>query len=311
MPVPDLILDTDPGTDDAHALCMATLAGRLAAVTTVAGNVELAKTTANALFVLSEIGADVPVFAGAAAPLAQPFHGAPEIHGADGLGLVPRGPVRLAAAQGHAADAIVSLARARPGALTLVALGPLTNLALALHRAPDLPGLFRRCVVMGGAIRGAGNHTAFAEFNIASDPEAAEIVFSGWPGLTLVPWEAVLGLPVAEAEAEAMIGGPGRAAGLIRRINEAHRRNVGFADAGGAVLFPDPAAMAVALDPACIAERASHAIRVELAAGERRGETRVDWQDADIDGPRLEIVTRLDPARTRGLIRLDRRGGQT
>lgn len=299
------ILDTDPGIDDAHALCMAVQArgAQLAAVTTVAGNVGVQQTTANALFLLAELAAVVPVFAGAAAPLTEPFHGAPEIHGADGLGLVQRRPVRAKAEDLTAADAIVTLARARPGEVTLVALGPLTNLALALQQAPELPDLVHRCIVMGGAIQARGNFTPVAEFNIASDPEAAKIVFSAWPGLTLVPWEAVQDMPVTETEAEQLIAGPGRAADLIRRINAAHRQNVGFLDEGGSLLFPDPAAMAVALDATCIAERVAHAIRVELS-GERRGETQVDWLDNFSDLPKLEIVTRLNRDRTLELIRL-------
>ncbi len=95
--MPHLIVDCDPGIDDAHALAMALTKPdtQVAAVTTVAGNVDVGRTTANALFILSELGADVPVYAGATAPLVEPFHGAPEIHGADGLGLLPRDPPTL------------------------------------------------------------------------------------------------------------------------------------------------------------------------------------------------------------------------
>lgn len=301
-----LIVDCDPGVDDAHALAMALTRPdtEVAAVTTVAGNVEIEKTTANALFILSELGADVPVYAGATAPLVEPFHGAPEIHGADGLGLLPRVAPTLRARTDFAADAIVELARQRPRVLTLVALGPLTNVALALQRAPDLPELFLGCVVCGGAVHGRGNFTSVAEFNIASDPEAAEIVFSSWPGLTLVPWETVLGLPVAASEANLVTVGPSPAATLIRRINAAHSANVGFVDDGEGVLFPDQIAMAVALDARCIAEDSVHAIEVRLSAGGRRGETVVDWKNVTEGRPRHRIVTRLVRQRALGLIGL-------
>jgi purine nucleosidase len=304
--MPHLIVDCDPGVDDAHALAMALTRPdtQVAAVTTVAGNVDVEKTTANALFIVSELRAEVPVYAGAAAPLVEPFHGAPEVHGADGLGLLPRDAPILRAKAGFAADAIVELARQRPNVLTLVALGPLTNLALALQRAPDLPSLFRGCVVCGGAIQAKGNFTSFAEFNVASDPEAAEMVFSSWPGLTLVPWETVLGLPATAAEADLVTAGPSPAATLIRRINTAHSANVGFLDDSDGVLFPDQTAMAVALDARCIAEDSFHAIEVSLSSGDRRGETMVDWQNAREGRPRHRIVTRLDGQRTLKLIGL-------
>jgi len=178
-----IILDCDPGIDDALAIAFA--AGHpeieLAGITTVAGNVELAKTTANALAVASFVGAaSVPVTAGCAAPLLRPARHAGHVHGESGLGgaVLPR-PARPAAS-GHAIDFIISAIAAAPGEITLVATGPLTNVALALRREPRLASWVRDFVIMGGSA-GRGNVNHAAEFNMWADPEAAAVVFTaGW-----------------------------------------------------------------------------------------------------------------------------------
>jgi purine nucleosidase len=178
-----IILDCDPGIDDALAIAFA--AGHpdleFAGITTVAGNVELAKTTANALAVASFVGvASVPVTAGCPAPLLRPALDAGHVHGESGLGgaVLPR-PAR-GAADGHAIDFIIERTAAAPGEITLVATGPLTNIALALRREPRLPLWVRDFVIMGGSA-GRGNMTPAAEYNIWADPEAASVVFgAGW-----------------------------------------------------------------------------------------------------------------------------------
>src|SRR5215469_14122450 len=178
-----VVLDCDPGIDDALAIAFA--AGHpeieLAGITTVAGNVELAKTTANALAVASFVGAaDVPVTAGCAGPLLRPALHAGHVHGDSGLGGAVLPPPARAAARGHATDFIIDTIAAAPGEITLVATGPLTNIGLALRREPRLASWVRDFVIMGGSAS-RGNVTPAAEFNIWADPEAAAIVFSaGW-----------------------------------------------------------------------------------------------------------------------------------
>jgi len=178
-----IILDCDPGIDDALAIAFAAASPEvdLAGITTVAGNVGLAKTTANALAVTSFVGAaDVPVTAGCAAPLLRPALDAGHVHGDSGLGgaILPP-PARLAGEE-HATDFIIDTLAASPGKITLVATGPLTNIALALRRQPRLADWVRDFVIMGGSAS-RGNVTPAAEFNIWADPEAAAIVFSaGW-----------------------------------------------------------------------------------------------------------------------------------
>jgi len=191
-----IILDCDPGIDDALAIAFATAspAIELAGLTTVAGNVGLAKTTANALAVASFVGAGtVPVTAGCATPLLRPALDAGHVHGETGLGgaVLPT-PARRAE-DGHAIDFIIERTAAAPGEITLVATGPLTNIGLALRREPRLASWVKDFVIMGGsASRGNVNHAA--EFNIWADPEAASIVFgAGWPsGVRMIGLDVTL-----------------------------------------------------------------------------------------------------------------------
>jgi purine nucleosidase len=178
-----IILDCDPGIDDALAIAFATASPEidLIGLTTVAGNVSLDKTTANALAVASFVGAkDVPVTPGAAAPLLRPALPAGHVHGEGGLGGAVLPPPARAAEGGHAIDYLIDTIGAARGEITLVATGPLTNVGLALSREPRLATWVRDFVIMGGsASRGNVNHAA--EFNIWADPEAAAIVFrAGW-----------------------------------------------------------------------------------------------------------------------------------
>jgi purine nucleosidase len=178
-----IILDCDPGIDDALAIAFAHghPGIELTGITTVAGNVGLPKTTRNALAVADFVGAaPVPVTAGCGTPLLRPARDARDVHGETGLGgaVIPdsaRGP-----RDGHAVDFIIDAVCAAPGEITLVATGPLTNIALAVRKEPRLASRVREFVIMGGSA-GRGNVTPAAEFNIWADPEAASVVFgAGW-----------------------------------------------------------------------------------------------------------------------------------
>ena len=178
-----IILDCDPGIDDALAIAFAHghPGLELVGVTTVAGNVGLAKTTANALAVCEFIGAaGTPVTAGCAGPLLRPAFDARQVHGDSGLGGAVLRPAAARPAAGHAIDYIIDTVRAAPGEITLVATGPLTNIALAVRREPRLADWVREFVIMAGSA-GRGNVTPAAEYNIWADPEAAAAVFrAGW-----------------------------------------------------------------------------------------------------------------------------------
>jgi len=199
-----VILDTDPGVDDALALLY--LRARpdltLLAITTVFGNADVETTTRNALWLRERLGLSAPIYRGAAQPLNRPRGPSPvHVHGENGLGDIDlSGPSLPPPAPGAAHDRIVEIVRAHPGAVTLVAIGPLTNLALALRAAPDIASLVAGVTVMGGGFAN-GNVTPYAEANLHNDPEAAaEVLAAPWP-VTLVPLDATLPCVMSAAEA--------------------------------------------------------------------------------------------------------------
>jgi len=206
--VQKIIIDCDPGIDDALALAFA--AGHpdldLRGITTVAGNVGLDKTTANALRVRDFTGmTGVPVVAGCPAPLLRPPLHARDVHGDSGLGAASIPAASSGPAEGHAVDFLASVTAAEPGEITLIAVGPLTNVAVALRRYPELVSQVRNIVIMGGSA-GRGNVTPAAEFNIAADPEAAAIVFgAGWT-VTMVGLDVTLQARATAAVRDRMRG---------------------------------------------------------------------------------------------------------
>jgi len=275
------LIDTDTASDDAVALVMALRSEEAAvkAITVVAGNVSLEQGSRNARYTLELCGASVPVYEGAARPLLREAYSAQFFHGQDGLGDQGYPPPRTPAAKGHAVDAILETIRAHPG-LTVVTLGPMTNLALALLRAPEIAAEVGRCVVMGGAACTVGNVTPAAEYNIWCDPEAARICFRSGLPIEMVGWElcrgaAVLG-PSDIARCRAL-GTP--EAHFTVDCNatalEANRRLFGEDGIG----LPDPVAMAVALDPGVVTRRSRHAVDVECEGALTRGMTVVDQLD--------------------------------
>jgi len=297
-----LLIDTDPGVDDALAILMAHAHADVAGLTIAAGNVGLAHTVGNALKLVETLGARTPVFPGCPTPLVLPAADAAFVHGADGFGDAGYLPASGRAADEHAANAIVRLARERPGELTLVALAPLTNLALALRLDPELPSRFKRLVVMGGAVTGRGNIDRVpTEFNIGFDPEAAHVVFSTWPNFDLVDWEACVRHAMDFARFDAMLaGGNERArfyAAIVRKareFNAAHGR--------GGMIAADALAMAVALEPDIVRVAEERHVGIELTGTLTRGATVVDWEGRLGLPANARIVLEVDQKRFEALV---------
>jgi inosine-uridine nucleoside N-ribohydrolase len=262
MPTTPLLLDTDPGVDDAMALLFLHRhpEAELLGITTVFGNADVATTTRNALYLAERFGIAAPVACGAALPLVRPPRGAaPEVHGDDGLGNLeaPIAPTRKPDARA-AHRLIIDTLRARPGEVTIVAVGPLTNLALALADEPAITGLVREVVVMGGAFGThghGGNVSPVAEANAMCDPHAADAVFTApWP-VTIVGLDVTHQVLMDQAAFERLREQGGEEGAFIWA---ASRHYVGFY--GRAVGVPgcyvhDASAVACALAPQLFSTR--------------------------------------------------------
>ncbi|HEY0333924.1 MAG TPA: nucleoside hydrolase [Stenotrophomonas sp.] len=300
-----LLIDTDPGVDDALALLMAFNDDRheVVGLTIAAGNVGLAHTVRNALKLCEIAGReDVPVFAGSPDPLLHPAVDAAHVHGLDGFGDVGLAAATRAAESEHAALAILRLSHRHAGSLLLVALGPLTNLALAVKLDPTLPQRVARFVVMGGAINGHGNITPSAEFNIAFDPEAAHVVFTAFPRIELADWEATVahGLPHREVEQWLAVDSP-----RARFYEEISRKTrLWSEDSRGEHWYAaDALAMAWVLEPAGATAVESRPVQVELAGVHTRGSTVVDWNRQWGRPDNADLLIGYDQGRFEGLVR--------
>ncbi len=275
-----LVIDTDPGVDDAHAILMALAHPdvRVEALTTVAGNVSLDHTTANALKILDVAErSDIPVYAGAPRALLARNPFADYVHGQDGLGDSGWPESARSAEKEHAALALIRMANENPGELTLVAIGPLTNLALAVSLDPTLPGKYQRLVVMGGAIRAMGNTTPSAEFNTHADPDAAAIVFEAWPKFTLVSWETTMAHPFHAGQVAEMLAMQSPRAEFFRKIT-ANTLKFIHEYLGQDMLFgADFLAVAAAVEPQIVTYAEERYLDVELQGAKTRGQTVVDW----------------------------------
>ena len=229
--VRQLIVDTDPGIDDAMALLFlqAMPRTRIAAITSVFGNAAVDVTTRNARYLAERFGIDAPVHAGAAQPLRIPRRPSPvHVHGGDGLGDAAALPGAGPGAAGRPAhEHMVELIRAQPGAISVLALGPLTNLALALRHDPGIAHLVERVVVMGGAFGWSGrrgNVSPVAEANVRNDPDAAdEVLAAAWP-VTLVGLDVTSHCVLPQEQARRLADGPTMS---LARIKEAMNRASG------------------------------------------------------------------------------------
>ena len=273
-----VVLDCDPGHDDAIAILVAAAspALELEAITTVAGNQTLDKVTLNARRVCSVAGiVDVPIAAGADRPLLRPQIVAGEIHGSSGLDGVEWGEPTVGIDPRHAVDLIADRAVANdPRPLTIVAVGPLTNVATALRERPEIVERIERISVMGGAI-GLGNWTPSAEFNIVADPDAAEIVLGSGVPVTLVPLEvthrALATEPVLERIARLDTPVARMAEALLRFFTDTYREVFGFP----APAVHDPCAVAAIVDPTLVPTRRLN-VAVDITSELSAGRTVVD-----------------------------------
>lgn len=299
-----LFIDTDPGVDDALAILMAHAHADVAGMGIAAGNVGLAHTVRNACTLVDLLGAHTPVFAGCPMPLVRaPGEDAAFVHGVDGFGDVGFPSPVTRPVDEAAALALLRMTRERPGELTVVALAPLTNLALALRLDPALPARVARLVVMGGAVTGHGNtgHVP-AEFNVGFDPEAAHVVFEAFPHFTLVDWEATLRHAFDEDEFDRWLAAGDARADFFGRVF-ATARTFNRRNERRGIIAADALAMAVAIDPAIVLRREYRHVAVELDGRLTRGATVVDWAGRLGQPANVDIVLEVDRARFAAMVR--------
>ncbi|GBQ89508.1 inosine-uridine preferring nucleoside hydrolase [Gluconacetobacter johannae DSM 13595] len=293
-----VIIDTDPSPDDAVAFLMALASPdelEVLALTTVGGNVPLHLTTRNALMALELAGrGDVPVYAGAAGPLAGALRTAEHVHGTTGFDGYDLPEPALRAAEGFAPDRIVELVMARPaGSVTLCCLAPLTNVALAMIREPRLAEHLHGIVLMGGARSEAGNITPAAEYNIHVDPEAAARVFASGVPITMIPLDCThralttaarmarlraIGTPIAEAFYH------------LLRFNKTFNERQWGTDGGP---LHDPTVIAALLQPHLFSGRLAH-VGIECHGALTRGMTVIDWWGVTERQPNALVLNRVD-----------------
>ncbi len=291
-----LIIDCDPGVDDAVGLFLAFASPELEllAVTTVGGNVPVIATARNARVMRQIAGReDVPVYAGAGRPLVREPAGAGEFHGEEGLGDLAVFEPEAGLAEGHAVDAIIALVMARPAkSVALAVMGPMTNLALALTKAPELAEHLGPVVVMGGARAEGGNITASAEFNIWADPDAAQQVLASNCEVILFGLDATHQVRATDARVEAIeaIGsGPANATAAMMRFSQrVEREIVGW----NAPPVHDPCTVAWLLKPELF-ELAACRVEVETGSDLTRGHTAVEFR-VEADKARHRWATKAD-----------------
>ena len=293
------LIDTDTASDDAVAMCMALRDPSIdvVAFTVVAGNVPLDQAVQNALYTVELCGKDTPVYVGAAAPLARDLATAQNVHGQDGFGDIGLDLQGRTPADGWAPQVIVDTIRNNPGEITLIAIGPLTNLAIALLWAPDIAEKVDRVVIMGGTgEHGPGNISPTAEFNFWVDPEAVRVVLRSGMPLELVGWDISIASAVVTDERRAEIRALGTdAANFSIDIQETLHSYAYEETRLAGPDFPDPIAMAHAIDPS--AATMEH-LGVDIAIGPEpmRGTMIVDHYGFAQMTPNAQVVTHYPEA---------------
>ena len=295
-----VIIDSDPGIDDMAAILLALGSPELevVAVTAVYGNASAETCAANERRILAAAGrGDVPVFAGAGKPLLRAANAgwAAHIHGADGLGGTAGGAAPGDVGGRHAAVAMVEMVMGAPGEVTILALGRMTNVALALSLEPRLAGAAREIVIMGGAVTVPGNVSGVATANLYEDPEAAAIVYGSGAAIVQVGLDVCNRVTVSLAQLEAIAGAGSAAArmlsGATGYLRDAYVR-AGRIGAGEGVRYNDMPAVGYAVNPGLFGTRAAR-VEIETHSELTRGQTVADWDAAE---PNAKVCLEVDSA---------------
>ena len=296
-----IIIDTDPGQDDAVAILLALASPDeldVVAITAVAGNVPLARTSRNALAMCEVAGrTDVPVYAGAVRPMVRPLVTAEYVHGTTGIDGADLPEPSTPLADGHAVDAIIDLVMSsEEGEITLCPLGPLTNVGLALVREPRIAPRIREIVLMGGGFFEGGNRTPAAEFNIYVDPHAADVVFRSGIPITMMPLDVThKALTSDERIARFADLGTRSAAAVAGMLDFFERYDIEKYGTEGGPLH-DPCVIAHLLDPTLFSGR-HVSVQIETGSELTMGMTVVDWWRVTEHEPNATVMRDIDDER--------------
>jgi purine nucleosidase len=277
MPPTRIIIDTDPGVDDALAflLALASPEIQLEALTTTQGNVTLEKATQNALSVL-ELGcaSQIPVASGSVVPLVQPLRASAYVHGESGIGNSNLPQPRSKPVPQHAVDYLIERVLAEPGEISIFPIGPLTNIAIAIRKEPRFAKAIKELVIMGGAILEHGNVTPQAEFNIYVDPHAAHIVFHSGIPITLIPLDVTHKCLLLQKHVDRLMQIPSPISRFIRDAMEVYLKysfELGYA---GSALH-DPLTLATIIAPGLLTLK-EYYVDVDISGGVSMGKTFAD-----------------------------------
>lgn len=277
MPPKRIIIDTDPGVDDALAflLALASPEIQLEALTTTQGNVTLEKATRNALSVLEVAGAGhIPVVRGSVVPLVQPLRASAYVHGESGIGNSHLPEPKTNPLPQHAVDFLIERILAEPGEISIFAIGPLTNIAMAIRKEPKFAKAIKELVIMGGAILEHGNITPQAEFNIYVDPHAAHIVFHSGIPITLIPLDVTHQCLLLQTHVDRLLQIPSPISRFIRDAMEVYLQYSFELGYPGSSLH-DPLTLATIIEPGLLTVK-EYYVDVDISGGVSMGKTFAD-----------------------------------
>lgn len=291
-----VIFDTDTASDDTIALLLSLEFFDVEGVTVVAGNVKYENEINNALFTLEYFGySHVPVFLGASRPIRGIWRTVEEVHGEKGMGRLDIPKPSKKPENIFASDAIIELSKKYNGELEILAVSPLTNLALAYLKDPSIVKRIKKVWIMGGAFT-RGNTTEIAEFNFWVDPEAAEIVLKSGFDITIVPWEIAEEAATITDDEWSRISSMGtNRSNFFIKVNEVLREYSKSTGSKGSV-HPDSLTVAIAYDNSIVLESVKKRVDVEVC-GKSRGAMLVDWYDMTKSDIKVEIVTKADSSK--------------
>lgn len=291
-----IIFDVDTGIDDAMAMAYALNSPELEVLgfTTCFGNVPVVESTRNTLAVLEKLNRRIPVFEGAGQTLVRgkkkkyPKH----IHGEDGLGNTLQFEPTIKASKGNASDYIIDQVESRPHEITVIAVGPLTNIAMAIKKAPKIMSLVKEVIIMGGAVNVQGNVTHYAEANIVSDPEAADHVFSSGLPITLVGLDVTLQTYLFKSKLDEWRATGKESARFLAEMTDYYMKAYEISHPGlGGCALHDPLAVGVTIDSSFVSTEMMN-VKV-VTEGEETGRT-IGQQ---VSGPGIRVCTKVEADR--------------